>query len=117
MKLTVLLLLMVCDSFQNYAPKKTFFEYQKGVISFFVDNGFLDDDFLQRWERLAVKQESGRITTHEMYRLISFNTRINNAARRYQTEYGLIVTGVVDGKIMEIVFGEDHSKGLYGGLF
>jgi hypothetical protein len=49
--------------------------------------------------------------------MLGFHTRINNAARRYQKEYGLIQTGIVDGKIIEKVFGAEHAVGMFDGLF
>lgn len=90
------------------------FEYQKGVIEYFVDTGFLDYSFLHRWERLSTKQA---LTFSERRRMAGYHMRINNAAKRYQKEYGLIETGIVDGRIIERVFGAEHAVGMFEGLF
>jgi len=120
MNINILLLLLTLSgqTFQEeYVQKLTLSQYQKGVVTFFVDHGFLDSGFLHQWNRLSRKQESGRLSDHEMYRLMNLYSRINNAARRYQKEYDLIETGVVDGRIMDVIFGEGHSKGMFNGLF
>jgi hypothetical protein len=109
-----LVVLLALNSCSGDFQRLSLYEYQKGVLEYFVDTGFLDYSFLQRWERLASKQTLTRV---ENRRMLGFHTRINNAARRYQKEYGLIQTGIVDGKIIEKVFGAEHAVGMFDGLF
>ena len=109
-----LIVLLALNSCNGDFQRLSLHQYQKGVLEYFVNTGFLDYSFLQRWERLASKQT---LTLVENRRMMSFHSRINNAAKRYQKEYGLIQTGIVDGKIIEKVFGVEHAVGMFEGLF
>jgi hypothetical protein len=109
-----LVVLLLINSCRGHPQRLSQHQYQKGVVDFFVETGFLDGSFANRWEKLSTNQERTSIENH---RLMRFHDRINNAARRYQKEYGLYETGIVDGKLVDRVFGSGHSRGMIDGLF
>lgn len=75
----------------------------KNVLGYLEEHKYLRKNFTQKWEMLRTKQT---LTPSQAIEIVRFQIRIKTALERFQMDRKIPVTGVMDGNVMEVIYGQ-----------
>lgn len=75
----------------------------KNVLKYLEEHKYLRKNFVRKWEKLRTKQT---LTPLQAIEMVRFQIRIKTALERFQMDRRIPVTGVMDGNVMEVIYGQ-----------
>jgi matrix metalloproteinase-16 (membrane-inserted) len=104
--MTLLLLIFIASAIS--APAQI--DIERSVIRHLINKEYIEKDFIYQWELLRRKQTTLNLSNDERYKIMINTVTMNRALKKFQQDNALIDTGVIDKRILNVLFGNKYEN-------